>query len=71
MLLLYKSYNYINKHFLIKSRVEGRGSRVVGRGGQGGFRETQLNAGFIGHVIIVFDLKNNWAYSDQHFCEDL
>ena len=36
MLLLYKSYNYINKHFfLIKSRVVGRGSRVEGRGSRG------------------------------------
>ena len=40
MLLLYKSYNYINKHFflLFKSRVEGRGSRVVGRGARGSRR---------------------------------
>ena len=38
MVLLYKSYNYINKQklfFLNESRVEGRGSRDVGRGARG------------------------------------
>ena len=36
MLLLYKSYNYINKqkHFKIKSRVVGRGARGL-RGSRG------------------------------------
>ena len=45
MLLLYKSYNYINKQKLFLklsrgSRVVGRGSWVKGRGGRGGFRDT-------------------------------
>ena len=55
MLLLYKSYNYINKHFfLIKSRVVGRGARGV-EGGEGVF-ETPPRGSTCPRIAVLLKL---------------
>ena len=65
MLLLYKSYNYINKHFfLFRSWVEGRGARGL-RGSRGFSRypiiciEAQLAAEWVKFKYDILRFKNN------------
>ena len=56
--------NFINRLYKkkIKSRVEGRGSRVVGRGGRGGFREIHPRVRFIS---VYVDYQNGARVFDN------
>ena len=59
MLLLYRSYKYINKQNLFLKLS--RGSWVEGRGGRGGFRDTlnvgPTHRGLIRHLNITMSVR--------------